>query len=211
MGGCCCCWFSSRRSEPARTPTYYYCPRTSEERQPLSANHGVPSGTSGGLLVDTNLDTSDPDTYTSPPAPLPYDSDLGHPLTPRGNKDIHGSKSGTVSEIEHSSSAEGNASPSGNLEMSTKDTDSKADSILELTPSYILEDDLKKPVDTFVPVIEEDDCPICLEEYTEENPKLLTKCEHHFHLCCILEWMERSEACPVCDQEVVIDEVLMGT
>ncbi|KAL9231010.1 hypothetical protein vseg_006285 [Gypsophila vaccaria] len=211
MGGCCCCWFSSRRSEPARTTTYYYCPRTSEERQPLSANHGAPSGISGGMLVDTNLDTSDPDTYTSPPAPLPYDTDLGHPRTPRGSRDIPGSKSGTVSEITHSSSPEGNASPSVNLEMSLKDTDSKADSILELTPSYILDDDLKKPVEAFVPVIEEDDCPICLEEYTEENPKLLTKCEHHFHLCCILEWMERSDTCPVCDQKMVLDEVLMGT
>lgn len=29
---------------------------------------------------------------------------------------------------------------------------------------------------------------------------MLTKCEHHFHLCCILEWMERSETCPVCDK-----------
>jgi len=37
-------------------------------------------------------------------------------------------------------------------------------------------------------------------EYTEENPKMVTKCEHHFHLCCILEWLERSDSCPVCDQ-----------
>ena len=37
-------------------------------------------------------------------------------------------------------------------------------------------------------------------EYDEENPRSVTKCEHHFHLCCILEWMERSDTCPVCDQ-----------
>jgi hypothetical protein len=51
-----------------------------------------------------------------------------------------------------------------------------------------------------------DECPICLEEYDIENPKLLTKCGHDFHLACILEWMERSEACPVCDKELVITE-----
>uniref|UniRef100_A0A0E0EVW3 RING-type E3 ubiquitin transferase n=1 Tax=Oryza meridionalis TaxID=40149 RepID=A0A0E0EVW3_9ORYZ len=52
---------------------------------------------------------------------------------------------------------------------------------------------------------EEDVCPICLEEYDEENPRSMTKCEHHFHLCCILEWMERSETCPVCDQITMIN------
>ncbi|CAF2149350.1 unnamed protein product [Brassica rapa subsp. narinosa] len=48
-----------------------------------------------------------------------------------------------------------------------------------------------------------DECPICLEEYDFDNPKLLTKCGHDFHLACILEWMERSEACPVCDKVCV--------
>lgn len=72
-------------------------------------------------------------------------------------------------------------------------------------------DDLKKSSIPFVPKPEEeeeDGCPICLEEYDDENPKLLTKCEHHFHLACILEWMERSEACPVCDEQVIIDPSL---
>lgn len=37
-------------------------------------------------------------------------------------------------------------------------------------------------------------------EYDTENPKYVIKCEHYFHLSCILEWMERSDACPICDQ-----------
>ncbi|KAL5676612.1 hypothetical protein ACJX0J_012743, partial [Zea mays] len=37
-------------------------------------------------------------------------------------------------------------------------------------------------------------------EYDEENPRSITKCEHHFHICCILKWMERKDTCPVCDQ-----------
>ncbi|CAH1414822.1 unnamed protein product [Lactuca virosa] len=44
----------------------------------------------------------------------------------------------------------------------------------------------------------EDVCPTCLEEYTLENPKIVTQCTHHFHLGCIYEWMERSDTCPMC-------------
>lgn len=53
---------------------------------------------------------------------------------------------------------------------------------------------------------DEDNCPICLEEYDLENPKIDTQCKHHFHLGCILEWMERSETCPVCDTDMVFNE-----
>lgn len=211
MGGCCCCC-SSRRAESVRTPTYYYCPRTSEERQPLSANHGGTVGIPAGLLVDTNLDTSNPDMYTPPPAPLPYDVDLRRDQTPPppANGEKCGAKSGTAAETTDAGSAEGlNTGASlENLEKDLKEVDCKTKSILELTPSKELEDDLEKPGEQILTCIEEEDCPICLEEYTEENPKLLTKCEHHFHLCCILEWMERSESCPVCDKEVVIDELI---
>lgn len=35
-------------------------------------------------------------------------------------------------------------------------------------------------------------------EYTPDNPKIVTKCCHHFHLGCIYEWMERSDTCPMC-------------
>ncbi|XP_071703614.1 E3 ubiquitin-protein ligase At3g02290-like [Rutidosis leptorrhynchoides] len=44
----------------------------------------------------------------------------------------------------------------------------------------------------------EDVCPTCLEEYSLENPKIVTQCSHHFHLGCIYEWMERSDTCPMC-------------
>ncbi|KAL6324618.1 hypothetical protein AAG906_013431 [Vitis piasezkii] len=53
---------------------------------------------------------------------------------------------------------------------------------------------------------DEDVCPTCLEEYTPENPKIMTKCSHHFHLGCIYEWMERSETCPVCGKVMMFDE-----
>lgn len=45
---------------------------------------------------------------------------------------------------------------------------------------------------------EEDQCPTCLESYSSDNPKIETKCGHHYHLPCILGWMERSNGCPMC-------------
>ncbi|XP_051119585.1 E3 ubiquitin-protein ligase At3g02290-like isoform X2 [Andrographis paniculata] len=45
---------------------------------------------------------------------------------------------------------------------------------------------------------EEDVCPICLEEYDEQNPKNMTDCDHHYHLSCILQWKEKNNTCPVC-------------
>ncbi|XP_057762031.1 probable E3 ubiquitin-protein ligase RHB1A isoform X3 [Arachis stenosperma] len=74
MGGCCCC--SSKDTDSAQN-TYYYYPRVSEEDVPLSSNHGAASVFAGGLLVDTNLDTTIPDTYTPPPAPAPFNVTLG--------------------------------------------------------------------------------------------------------------------------------------
>ncbi|XP_062211767.1 E3 ubiquitin-protein ligase At3g02290 [Phragmites australis] len=51
-----------------------------------------------------------------------------------------------------------------------------------------------------------DDCPICLEEYHFENPKIALQCNHNFHLSCIYEWMERSQACPVCAKVMLFNE-----
>ncbi|KAL2546610.1 RING/U-box superfamily protein [Forsythia ovata] len=53
---------------------------------------------------------------------------------------------------------------------------------------------------------DEDVCPTCLEEYTPENPKIIAKCSHHYHLGCIYEWMERSVSCPVCGKIMLFDE-----
>lgn len=44
----------------------------------------------------------------------------------------------------------------------------------------------------------------CIADYDTENPRIVTKCKHHFHLSCILEWMERSDTCPICDQVLII-------
>ncbi|OVA13981.1 zinc finger protein [Macleaya cordata] len=198
MGGCCCC--SSRRAQLDGTPVYYYCPQALEERQPLSSSLATSSALSTGLLVDTNLDTSTPDTYRSPPAPMPYDADLGRPPTPPGTLGSSGNKIDTATRTGDSESP-GETISSGAIEAcSLKELDctNQADSV---PPSPKKSDEPAKLSELIAsPTEEEDVCPTCLEEYDEENPRIITKCEHHFHLSCILEWMERSDTCPVCDQ-----------
>ena len=41
-----------------------------------------------------------------------------------------------------------------------------------------------------------------------ENPAIMTKCNHHFHLACIYEWLERKQTCPICEREMSFEEVL---
>lgn len=55
---------------------------------------------------------------------------------------------------------------------------------------------------------EEDVCPTCLDPYSEDNPMVLTRCGHHFHLPCLYEWLERSETCPVCGAAMQFDEIV---
>ncbi|XP_074338514.1 uncharacterized protein LOC141705453 [Apium graveolens] len=60
--------------------------------------------------------------------------------------------------------------------------------------------------DYFCLTRDEVECPTCLEEYTDENPKITSKCNHNFHLGCIYEWMERSTTCPICSEEMEFAE-----
>ncbi|PAN47848.1 hypothetical protein PAHAL_9G340400 [Panicum hallii] len=175
MGGCCCC--SSRRSEAVRAPIVYH-QQNLEEHEPLSSAFDGSSPASAIVAVDTNLDTSTPDTYRAPPAPLPYDVVLAVPDNPDSGLE--------KSDIKNK-------------------TDDQQDFIND-QESLKVDESCKKGVPEDKPD-EEDVCPICLEEYDEENPCSVTKCEHHFHLCCILEWMERSDTCPVCDQITLVDEM----
>lgn len=63
---------------------------------------------------------------------------------------------------------------------------------------------MKKPSFTTKPFkgksIDDESCLICLEEFTDDNPRILLACSHGFHLGCMLEWQERGKTeCPVCD------------
>lgn len=139
----------------------------SEEREPLSSNHAT---VSAGLLVDTNLDTSVPDTYRPPPAPIPYETFEGQPATPSGDQDSSRNKTEVVLQTSNTGSVE-DTNAGNTLETKVKDIecDVKTELNIELVASKEVEDDnsdeLKKPTKSIIPALqeEEDVCPTCLE------------------------------------------------
>ncbi|XP_073130490.1 probable E3 ubiquitin-protein ligase RHB1A [Henckelia pumila] len=213
MGGCCCCC-ASKSPEFNRSPAYFHYP-VSEEHEPLSSHHATISALSTGLLVDTNLDTAVPDTYRPPPAPLPYETNVGYPPTPSIDQQSSGNKNETALQSTNTV-GDNNSDSILDAKLKNLESDEKMETHIDLTASKEMEDnnsdELKKSSEPFVPPLqeEEDVCPTCLEEYDVENPKIITKCDHHFHLACILEWMERSDTCPVCDQEMVFSPTMGG-
>lgn len=140
-------------------------PRATEERVPLSSAHNRTSSaiSSGVVVVDTNLETSSPDAYIPPPPPIPFDVPIGIPQTPGGN----GEETACVDIREVSVETTANTEPAQETvdgitlgvptTCSYKETDSKID--LESTEDI----DPKLSKDVFVPIEEEEDCPICLE------------------------------------------------
>ncbi|KAI4364723.1 hypothetical protein MLD38_020777 [Melastoma candidum] len=133
------------------------------------------SAFSSRLFVDLNLETSAPDNYRAPPTPLPCDTFLGS----RGSYPV--SYEGTMQK------------PAGKPQSTALYFSEMKIKLSKLDEEKALDPD------------EEDVCPICLEEYGIDNPKLFTSCEHHFHLSCLLEWMERSDACPMCDKVMMLE------
>ncbi|KAH0697558.1 hypothetical protein KY289_015040 [Solanum tuberosum] len=145
--------------------------------------------------------------YRSPPRPLPYDADPRYfrlqrdGLVSRREKGSSHSHEETEplrrSDIDDDSESlgTGNKWKESVCEEGSKEYNSKS---LKLSTA--------KTTTEFTQICysseDEDVCPTCLEEYTEENPKIMTKCSHHFHLGCIYEWMERSDNCPVCGKVV---------
>ena len=170
---------------------YFYCSPALEEEESLTSHDVAASAITAGLLVELDLESSIPDTYRSPPTPLPYDMVFGIPQS---------TDSDSVKETISRSSFETSAT-CGDLELS--DCKVKENSL----PISLKKLEISKSNEAPVLAQEDEDvCPICLEEYETENPDFTTKCEHHYHFSCILEWMERSDTCPICDQELVLDD-----
>lgn len=49
--------------------------------------------------------------------------------------------------------------------------------------------------------IKQSECPICYEEYLNEDIKNL-ECGHKFHKKCIVEWCKITLNCPMCRGEI---------
>lgn len=54
-------------------------------------------------------------------------------------------------------------------------------------------------------LIERTDCPVCLNEFEEdESLRLLPKCNHAFHISCIDTWLRSHTNCPLCRAGIAI-------
>lgn len=187
MGGCCS---SSRKFQFQGTPVYYYCPPPLEQSETSSPHNGP---FPGRLHIDVNLDMSIPDTYRSPPTPIPFDVVLGIPQSTNNAPDDQ-----SFCDLAYQKPI---PIP---IPVNVKELDREAEGgtpFVESTKNVDVGFQISKGFDASK-VEEEDVCPTCFEEYDEENPRIITKCNHQFHLSCILEWMERNHTCPFCSQEM---------
>lgn len=50
---------------------------------------------------------------------------------------------------------------------------------------------------------EDYECSICRTCYDEHDDTVVCDCSHHFHWCCLHEWIQRSNQCPYCRQQMV--------
>lgn len=125
-------------------------PPDEEEHESLTSHDGVATVLSSGVLIDLNLNMSVPDTYQSPPTPIPYDVVLGRPQ---------------LTEVEFVEAT----IPDDSLEkptcMNLKDGNSNCKNLLGfglLSPRK-MEPELPKLNRLSVYEDEEDACPTCLE------------------------------------------------
>lgn len=169
----------------------------------------LPSSVEGeASLTSTAPQDNMSDMYNSPPRPLPYDAD------PRCFQRV-----GLLSRREKGPSHMHEESEP----LRRSDSDTSPEPLRTGGKCYgsggrskesFFDHPLKKPSAEVASVRgyfyssseEEDVCPTCLEEYTPENPKIMTRCSHHYHLGCIYEWMERSDSCPVCGKVMEFNE-----
>ncbi|KAG9439178.1 hypothetical protein H6P81_019343 [Aristolochia fimbriata] len=178
--------------------------------------HSISSSLPGATPVASQSIPSSPsdssiaDTFRPPPRPLPYDVDPRCSRLQREGLVSRREKASSHCHEESEPLRSSNASgldilrSEGKWNMADYGGGSKIcseSSTISPTAKVLIGD-----VYMFTSSEDEDVCPTCLEEYTTENPKIVTQCAHHFHLGCIYEWMERSDSCPVCGKVMEFDE-----
>ncbi|PKA58792.1 E3 ubiquitin-protein ligase [Apostasia shenzhenica] len=207
MGGCCCCY--SKKTASERAPVYYYCPEDLEDDGPLSSTPAAPSAVPSHS-VDLNLNVSITDSNQEHNALSPY-VDLALSQSNTRNSENCANKDELTQPTDFAPVGDAYSEERfENPDMCHGLKNSK--SVIDcVTNSPKVNEKLPNLGDPKVPETDEEDvCPTCLEEYDAENPRIITKCNHHFHLACILEWMERSNTCAICDKIMEINEMLMA-
>ncbi|KAH0455992.1 hypothetical protein IEQ34_013899 [Dendrobium chrysotoxum] len=204
MGGCCC---SSSRNASGGISVYYHYPRDLEANEPLSSTRYTSSAVPV-RMVDSNVETLIRDAYQRPNAVRPL-VDFTNSQTNSGSTENRASKS------EHRQSTDsvpvGDAVGGNRLEVSDR-----CGGLIGSEPKFISDFVNNSPkikeefshINSSTTFFTEDDvCPTCLEDYDAENPRIITKCKHHFHLSCILEWFERSNNCAVCNRLMEVEDI----
>ncbi|KAJ4833098.1 hypothetical protein Tsubulata_001081 [Turnera subulata] len=217
MGSVCCCLHAQDLEDYVNTESFVYrncvCLRCFLQNFlhlyssifQRGEVQSLPSSIQGAASVTSSasLDNSLSDMYRSPPRPLPYDADPRYFRLQRDGL-VSRREKGSSHSHEESEPLRGNTdADSDSLDVEDKwnasgcedgSKEQRGRSSLRLSSAkgalaigYV-----------YSSSEEEDVCPTCLEEYTPENPKIMTNCSHHFHLGCIYEWKERSDSCPVC-------------
>jgi Ring finger domain len=86
-------------------------------------------------------------------------------------------------------------------------------SMLQKTMAQKMFDSMPKKVTSYYneAMDVEDECVICMDGFTEDNPRMPTHCgcgenKTYFHLPCLYHWMEQSSDCPSCRRTLTWEE-----
>jgi len=114
-----------------------------------------------------------------------------------------GSMPGTAAEVaENSSSFSDEDRPTTNLEVSVQNE-----------PTLLLQEMDSKKASEDSCTSEELECLVCMEEFCKDNPEILTLCKcginrGHWHLMCLMQWLEKEPHCPVCREAIYFEEMM---
>ncbi|OVA17352.1 zinc finger protein [Macleaya cordata] len=218
MGAFCCCPCGEEFEEYAHpsSPLYRHCICLRYFLHLFSGNaatfhrlegRSAASPTQGATsLASTELGTALPDSSLT--RPMPYDTDQRFSRVQRDGLVLRREKS--VNNIQEETQPLRRSSGSSCVEQlggvkkwSGVDSEEEYKNGRSESSDKSLSTKISHGLAYILPSSEDEDvCPTCLDEYTPENPKIITRCSHHFHLGCIYEWMERSDSCPLCGKEM---------
>ncbi|KAK4342897.1 hypothetical protein RND71_038713 [Anisodus tanguticus] len=66
---------------------------------------------------------------------------------------------------------------------------------VEVQPCY--PSSCPSPINSLKDLMDET-CPVCYEEFKDENEVITTYCSHAFHTRCLLPWLSKKNTCPTC-------------
>lgn len=50
--------------------------------------------------------------------------------------------------------------------------------------------------------LEPPECPVCYQEFVEDEPIKRTPCKHFFHEPCLGKWLQNAKSCPLCREDL---------